>query len=169
MTAGPVLPLLAVLIFLSLPALADDVLLRPSARLVFKHPQMLAPGNCVRYEEGGSGWGPAYYLTGTVIAAEIRSRHLAPCPVVSGKNPDQYSRDEFNRLALAFPCVAPDVPARNEQIGIVRLRVEDWETPHGVRAANAGRLYRGMLVERKLAKGMEIELEADLLIPCSHE
>jgi hypothetical protein len=44
--------------------------------------------------------------------------------------------------------------------------VTDWETPHAVRAANAGRLYRGMFLDRKLEKGMEIELEADLLAVC---
>ena len=55
---------------------------------------------------------------------------------------------------------------RDEQIGLVRLRVSSWETPYAVRAANAGRLYRGMFIDRKLEKDMEIELEADLLGPC---
>ena len=34
----------------------EPVLLRPSAQLLFKHPAMLQPGQCVRYEEGGAGW-----------------------------------------------------------------------------------------------------------------
>ena len=79
---------------------------------------------------------------------------------------EQYSRAEFNRHALAYPCVSPGVPERDEQIGIVRLRVTDWETPHAKKAENAGRLYRGSFIDRALEKGMEIELEADLLGVC---
>lgn len=157
------------LALLAAPALADEPVLRPSARLVFKYPAMLQAGQCVVYEEGGSGWimtEPVYYLKGEVIAAEVRTRHLGKCPVVPGKNIDQYSRDEFNRQALAYPCVSVDVAERDEQIGIVRLRVSRWETPHALKAANAGRLYRGRFIEQELKKDMEIELEADLLGVC---
>jgi hypothetical protein len=56
---------------------------------------------------------------------------------------------------------------RDEQIGIVRLRVASWETPHAILAANDGRLFRGMFIDRKLEKDMEIELEADLLGVCA--
>lgn len=158
-----------VLAFLAAPALAADPVLRPSAELLFKQPELLQPGRCVAYREGGSGWAmtdPVYYLKGTVRAAEVRTRHLGRCPTVPGKNIEQYSREEFNRQALAYPCVAETALEREEQLGIVRLLITDWETPHGVRAANAGRLYRGMFIDRKLKKGMEIELEADLLGTC---
>ena len=67
------------------------------------------PGQCVRYEEGGSGWvvtEPVYYLKGEVLSAEVRTRHLGKCPVVPGKNRTQYSREEFNRHAQAYPCVS---------------------------------------------------------------
>lgn len=157
------------LAWLALSAQAVEPVLRPSARLLFKQPEMLKAGQCVRYEEGGAGFivtDPVFFLKGEVIAAEVRTRHLAKCPVVPGKNIEQYSRDEFNRHANAFPCVAQDVAERDEQIGVVRVRVSDWETPHAKRAENAGRLYRGMFVDRKLEKGMEIELEADLLAVC---
>ena len=60
----------------------------------------------------------------------------------------------------------PGMPERDEQIGIVRVRITEWETPHAARAANAGRLFRGMFVDRKLETNMEIELEADLLGLC---
>jgi hypothetical protein len=79
---------------------------------------------------------------------------------------EQYSRDEFNRHALAYPCVSQGVAERDEQVGIVRIRVADWETPHAKKAENAGRLYRGTFIDRKLEKGTEIELEADLLGVC---
>jgi len=160
---------LAALALLALPAVADEIALRPSAKLLFKQPELLRPGSCVVYEEGGSGWvvtEPVYYLKGTVVSAEVRTRHLGVCPLVPGKTLLQYSREEFNRQALASPCVSPGVPERDEQIGIVRLRVGDWETPHEKKAANAGRLYRGNFIERKLEKGMEIELEANLLGVC---
>ncbi len=147
----------------------EPVLLRPSAQLLFKHPAMLQPGQCVRYEEGGAGWvmtEPVFYLKGEVLGTEVVVRHLGQCPTVPGKNIEQYSRAEFNRHALAYPCVSPGVPERDEQIGIVRLRVTDWETPHAKKAENAGRLYRGSFIDRALEKGMEIELEADLLGVC---
>lgn len=162
--------LLAALACLAAGAHADEASLRPSARLLFKQPELLRAGQCVRYEEGGAGWvmtDPVFYLKGDVVAAEVRTRHLARCPVVPGKNIEQYSRAEFNRHALAYPCVAADVPERDEQIGVVRVRVTDWETPHVRKAENAGRLYRGMFIDRQLEKGMEIELEADLLSVCS--
>ncbi len=161
--------LLVVLALVITPALAVEPVLRPSARLLFKQPELLQAGTCVLYEEGGSGGiiaDPVYYLKGAVLSAEVRTRHLGKCPLVPGKNMEQYSRNEFNRHAQAFPCVAENVPERDEQIGVVRLRVTAWETPHAIRAANAGRLYRGTFIERKLEKGMEIELEADLLGVC---
>ena len=163
--------LLVALAALAMSAQANEpVLLRPSAQLLFKQPAMLQPGQCVRYEEGGAGWvitEPVFYLKGEVIAAEVRTRHLGQCPLVKGKNMEQYSRAEFNRLALAHPCVSKGVPERDEQIGIVRVRVTDWETPYVKKAENAGRLYRGGFIDRPLEKDMEIELEADLLGVCA--
>jgi len=158
-----------VLAVLAMPALADEPSLRPSARLLFKQAELLQTGSCALYEEGGAGWvvtEPVYYLKGDVVAAEVRTRHLGVCPQVPGKNIEQYSREEFNRQALAFPCVSPNVAERDEQVGVVRLRVTDWETPHVRKAANAGRLYRGMFLDQVLKKGLEIELEADLLGTC---
>ncbi|MBU1362983.1 MAG: hypothetical protein KKE51_04065 [Gammaproteobacteria bacterium] len=161
--------LLVVLVSLTLPAQAAEPALRPSATLLFKQPELLRTGQCVRYEEGGDGWvvtDPVFFLKGEVLAAEVRTRHLGKCPVVPGKTLEHYSRDEFNRHAQAFPCVAEGVAERDEQSGVVRVRVADWETPYAKKAENAGRLYRGMFIERKLEKGMEIELEADLLRVC---
>ncbi len=157
------------LALLAVPALAAEPALRPSARLLFKQPEMLQAGRCVIYEEGGAGWivsEPRFFLRGKVIAAEVKTRRLGHCPVVPGKSIEQYSREEFNRHALAYPCVPADAAERDEQIGMVRLQVADWETPHERKAANAGRLYRGMFIDRALKQGMEIDLEADLLKVC---
>lgn len=155
---------------LSTPALAAEPQLRPSAGLLFKQPELMRAGTCVLYREGGDAWvlpEPVFYLKGEVLSSGVQTRHLGQCPLVPGKNLDQYSRDEFNRQALAFPCVAAGTAERDEQIGMVRLRVTDWETPHAKRAENAGRLYRGMFIDRRLEKGLEIELEADLLDRCA--
>lgn len=162
--------LLTALGSLALNAVADEAALRPSARLLLSQPEMLHPGRCVTYEEGGGGWiitDPVYYLKGEVVASEVRTRHVGRCPPVPGKSPEQYSRAEFVRHALAYPCVDDAADEAQMQIGIVRLRVLDWETPHAKRAENAGRLYRGMFIERRLEKGMEIEIEADLLGICA--
>ena len=161
--------LLLLLTVLALPVLADEPVLRPSARLLFKKPEVLQAGACVAYKEGGSGWimtDPVFYLKGTVVSAEIRGRRLQTCPEVPGKSVEQYSREEFNRLALAYPCLEAGVPEHDMQIGMVRLRVTTWETPYAKLAANAGRLYRGMFIDRKLQKNMDIEVEADLLEAC---
>lgn len=155
--------------WLAISVQAAEPALRPSAQLLFKDPGMLKEGQCVRYEEGGAGWvitEPVFYLKGEVLSAEVVTRHLGHCPVVPGKNMDQYTRAEFNRHARAYPCVSTDVAERDEQIGIVRVRVVDWETPHAKKAENAGRLYRGTFVDQRLQQGMEIELEADLLEIC---
>lgn len=161
---------LAGLLFLAGGAWAEDEPgLRPSARLLFQQPDVMRPGACVMYREGGSGWiltEPVYWLRGTVVASEVRSRHLGRCPEVPGKMMEQYSREEFNRLANARPCVSRDDLARDEQVGMARVRIDDWETPWAKRAANTGRLYQGHFIDRPLQKGMEMEIEADLLGSC---
>jgi len=162
--------LLLALSVLSSSVLADEQPLRSSARLLFKQPELLQPGRCVVYEEGGAGWiatEPVYYLKGEVVAGEVKTRHLGVCPQVPGKEIRQYSRDEFIRLAKAHPCVSEQAKERAEQFGLVRLRVTDWETPHARKAENAGRLYRGTYLDQRLEKGLEVEIEADLLGACT--
>lgn len=157
------------LALLSMPLQAEEALLRPSAGLLFKYPELLRTGACAVLREGGAGWilvEPMYYLRGTVTGSEVSTRRLSQCPVVAGKTREQYTRDEYVRLVAATPCLAPGEAERDEQVGLVRLRVEDWETPHVRKAENSGRLYRGMYLDQPLKKGMEIELEADLLGPC---
>ena len=87
-------------------------------------------------------------------------------PGVRVTESNSYSREQFNRLVLAHPCVSSANYAREVQSGMIRLRVDQWETPHVRRAASAGRLYRGMFINTNLKEGMEIELEADLLGSC---
>lgn len=152
-------------------AQATSPLLRPSARLLFKQPDLLRPGQCVRYREGGAGWvmtDPTFHITGVVLGSRIEARRLGTCPQVPGKNPEQYSREEFIRHARAFPCLAPGETEVQADVGLVRLRVEQWDTPHAKRAANQGRLYRGQFLDQPLSRGSEIELEADLLESCSN-
>lgn len=159
-----------VLALLVLPLQAEEPALRASAGLLFKYPELLRPGSCVTYREGGAGWilrEPLYYLRGTVTTAEVTTRRLERCPELPGKTREQYTRDEYVRLMRAMPCLANGAAPREEQVGMVRLEVIDWETPHVRKAENAGRLYRGMFLDQPLKKGLEVELEADLLGPCS--
>jgi hypothetical protein len=158
------------LALLVLPLQAEEPALRASAGLLFKYPELLRPGSCVTYREGGAGWilrEPLYYLRGTVTTAEVTTRRLERCPELPGKTREQYTRDEYVRLMRAMPCLANASAPREEQVGMVRLQVIDWETPHVRKAENAGRLYRGMFLDQPLKKGLEVELEADLLGPCS--
>lgn len=116
---------------------------------------------------GGVFSGPVYFLRGEVLSRTIRRWHLGQCPQFAGKGElARYSRDEFIRHAQAHPCVSPGQAERDEMIGMVRLRVLDWETPHERRMANAGRLYRGFFLDQRLRAGEEIELEADQLAAC---
>lgn len=160
---------LFMLLLVGAPVLAEVPALRPSASLLFKAPELLRPGSCVRYQEGGAGWiarEPEFFLRGEVVSAMLDFRQVGTCPLVPGKSLHQYQRAEFVRYLQALPCVAPGAAPRNQQIGLVRLRVVDWETPHERKAENAGRLWRGHFIDMKLEKGMEIEMEADLLGNC---
>ena len=148
--------------------LAADPPARPSARLLAASPPEFLPGRCVIYEEAGEGMGALadYYVRGRVVATRIESRQAGVCPRVPGRGIENYTRAEFNRLALAQPCVLNEGAAGEVRIGLVTLRVEAWETPHNRRAANVGRLYRGMFIDRELKKDIEIEIEADQLGSC---
>ena len=158
------------LALLAFAAAAGEPPTRPSARLLKAQPQVFEAGRCVIYQENGGGGGASdteYFIRGRVVAAALETRSLSACPEVPGRTIEQYTRAEFNLLALAYPCLSGETAAFDVQVGIVRLRVEDWETPHARRAANAGRLYRGMYIDRELKRGMEITLEADLLGACA--
>jgi hypothetical protein len=159
----------ALLLLFLVPAAADAAELRPSARLVEAQPEYLQPGRCVVYAESDAtlvSTVPEYFVRGRVLAVLVAERRLARCPEVVGRGIENYSREEFNRLVLAQPCVSADRYARDVKLGLVRLQVAEWETPHARRAANGGRLFRGMFIAQKLEAGMEIELEADLLGAC---
>ncbi len=148
-------------------AAASDAELRPSARLILADLEAWQAGRCVIYREVNPGVADAwFYVRGRIVAASVQTRRLALCPQVAAREIEQYTREEFNRLVLAHPCVSSEKYAREVQSGMIRLRVDQWETPHARRAASAGRLYRGMFIDKNLKEGMEIELEADLLGSC---
>lgn len=165
----PILLVIASIFHIGATACAADNNMRLSGRMLFKEPELTRPGACLLYREGGAGWiltEPQYWLKGTVISAEPRKFKPEICPVVPGKNVEQYTRDEFNRLAQAYPCVSSEASRKETEMGFIRFKVDDWETPWAKAAANAGRLFQGFYLDRKLQKNMELELPADLLIPC---
>lgn len=146
---------------------AEDM--RLAGRMLFKMPELAKPGACVMYREGGAGWiltEPVYWLRGTTVGSEVRKRKLDVCPDAGGKPIEHYTREEFNRLANAQPCVSKAENSREEDVGIIRIRVEEWETPWAKRAANTWRLFQGNYLDKPLKKSGEIELDADLLGPC---
>ncbi len=150
--------------------MADETALRPSASLLFKQPELLKAESCVRYQEGGPGWGGnslRFFVEGKVISARIERRTLTACPARAGQATGSLTRDDLNQLAKAYPCLARGEPETPADLGMVRLAVEHWETPHERRMATAGRLWRGHFIDRPLVKGLEIELEADLLETCA--
>lgn len=154
---------------LSVITCAAEESTRPDGRVLFPDPALAKPGTCVVYREGGAGWmltEPVYWLRGTTIAGEVKQRHVGRCPMVPGKRIEEYSREEFNRLAAAHPCVEREENVRDEDFGAIRLRVEDWDTPWARRAANAGRLYQGSYLDQPLQNGIELELDARLLNAC---
>ena len=151
------------------PAQAESLTLRPASELTFRQPEVLQPGQCVRYEEGGQGWllpEPLYYLKGEVRGTAVRTHEPGACPVLTGRSPRQYPREAYNRLLRAQPCGQAEIARGPRPVGMVRLRVSDWETPHDRKAEAAGRLWRGMFIDQRLEKGAEIEIEADLLALC---
>ena len=163
----------AVFLGLLLPALmtaqAAEDNMRLAGRMLFKVPELAKPGTCVMYREGGAGWiltEPQYWLKGTVLSAAPKKVTPAICPRVAGKAIEQYSRDEFNALAKTQPCVAKAENQKEVEIGFIRFKADDWETPWGRTAANAGRLFQGYYLDLKLHLGLELELQSDLLIPC---
>ncbi len=120
--------LVAVLLSVATWGAAAETELRPSASLLFHHADLVRPGRCVLYREGGGGWvltAPQYWLRGAVAASEIRQRRLEQCPELPGKNKDQASREEFVRLAAAYPCLAPGEAPREISLGVVRVAVEE--------------------------------------------
>lgn len=145
---------------------AEDM--RLAGRMLFKEPELAKPGACVMYREGGAGWiitEPVYWLKGRTVAAQVQKRRIEVCPD-AGKQPGQLSREEFNRLARTQPCVSSPEKVREEDIGVIRLRIDDWETPWAKKAANSGRLYQGYFLDQILRKGEEMEIDADLLMAC---
>ena len=96
------------LALLAFAAAAGEPPTRPSARLLKAQPQVFVTGSCVIYQENGGGGvsDTEYFVRGRVVAAARATRRLAACPEVSGRSIEQYSRAEFNRLALAYPCLS---------------------------------------------------------------
>lgn len=148
---------------------AADEALRLSQSLAFRQPELTRPGTCVMYREGGSGWlltEPQYWVKGQVVSAHARKHRLELCPLIAGKEIEQYNRSEFNRWARAQPCVTHASAQAEMESGFVRFQVLDWETPWARRAANAGRLFHGHYLDQPLHKGLELEIAEQLLIAC---
>lgn len=141
-------------------------------RMLFPQPELARAGTCVNYREGGAGWlltQPVYWLRGETVSARVEKRKIARCPESAGKLPQNYSREEFVRLLRAKPCQAQASTDNGSEIdiGVIRVRITDWETPWARREASAGRLYRGQYLDQPLQRSQEIDIDADLLSECA--
>lgn len=155
--------LLTLYLFSTAALAAEDMRLADS--MLFKQPELAKPGACVMYREGGAGWiltEPVYWLKGTTIASEVRKRTPGICSDATGSN----TREEFIHRASAPPCFDRAERSREEHVGTIRLRIDEWETPWAKRTANTWRLHQGHYLDKALKKGQEIEIDADLLGAC---
>lgn len=127
-----------------------------------------AQGDCARYREGGGGYilkEPTYWLRGTVIEVYLRPHRMEVCPN-PGKPRAHYTREDWRRLADAYPCVGDPARVRDAEALRVRLRAEDWDTPMGVQHGRNGMLMRGHFLDTELAEGVVVDIDGTLLERC---
>ncbi len=155
-------------LFLSLSAVADEAGNLQLSSGLAASPEVLRPGQCVRYQEGGTGFlgrTPMYWLEGVVLEARHEARSLLPCSSRWLELPR--SREILLEREEAMPCLRQEgaAPASTEQ-ALVRIRVQGWETPWDKVAATRGRLYRSHYLAQPLTEGAELEINGALLSPC---
>ncbi len=160
--------MLPLCLFLSLPALAEEAGTLQLAPGLAASPEVLRPGQCVRYQEGGTGFlgrTPMYWLEGEVLEARHEARSLLPCSRQWLEPPR--SRESLLEREAAMPCLRQEGAAPvSTELALVRIRVQRWETPWDKVAATRGRLYRSHYLAQPLAEGAELEINGALLSPC---
>jgi hypothetical protein len=153
------LPLATLISFLAAPAVHAEGVRAP------------AQGDCALYREGGGGYilkEPTYWLRGTVIETYMRPHRMDVCPNL-GKPRAHFTREDWVRIAAAYPCVTD--PAKVADIAVVRirLRAEEWDTPLGVQHGRNGMLMRDHFLDTELAEGVVLDIDGTLLERCDVE
>jgi hypothetical protein len=144
---------------------AMETPLKPALALPLPHPEVLRPGQCVRYPEEGEAGSADFWLEGEVLAVRYEEAGLGLCPLDWQRPP--VDRHEFLAREARMPCLRAATPspytiARPR----VRLKVLRWETSWNKASARFARLYRGAYLDQPLRAGMELEIDAALLVPC---
>lgn len=144
--------------------------LRLTQGLAAPQPELLKPGQCVRYQEGGAGFlgrEPLFWLEGTVVAARHEQLLLKQCPAEWQAEKLPPSREAFLQREQQMPCLLQlEQQTGSTEMAWVKLRVARWETPWAKSWANKGRLYRGMYLDRELTTDLEVEINARQLSAC---
>lgn len=151
--------------------------LRPLVLLAFLLPisgafadaaRMPAPGDCALFREGGEGYilkAPTYWLKGTITEVYRRPHRMDLCPN-PGKPKERYTRDDWKRLAEAYPCVSDAARAREVEAIRIRLRVDRWDTPWTSQHGHNGWLFRGHFLDTELKEGVILDIDGTLLERC---
>jgi len=131
-------------------------------------PRMPVKGDCAMFREGGEGYilkTPTYWLRGTVDAIYRRPHRMALCPQM-GKPRERYTRDDWMRVADAYPCVTDPAKEREVEAIRIRLRADAWDTPWTSQHGHNGWLYRGHFLNTELKEGVILDIDGTLLERC---
>lgn len=150
----------------SLAEETQEAPLKPTLGLPLPYPEVLRPGQCVRYSEDGEAGRGDFWLEGEVLAVRYERAGVDLCPLDWQRPPAD--RREFLAREARMPCLkaagtpSPYVIERPR----LRLKVLRWETNWNKASARTARLYRGTYLDQPLQAGMELEIDAALLAPC---
>jgi len=152
-------PLTRLVLLLLLPAVPA---------LAAEPPRLPVAGDCALFREGGEGYvlkAPTYWLKGTIVELYHRPHRMDRCPDF-GKPRTKYTRDDWRRLAEAYPCVSDAANAKEVEAVRVRLRVDAWDTPWTSQHGHNGWLFRGHFLDTELKEGVVIDIDGTLLERC---
>lgn len=129
---------------------------------------MPEPGDCALFREGGEGRvfkTPTYWLRGRIAEIRPRTHRVELCPD-PGHPRERYTREDWKKLAAAWPCTTD--PARVREIETIRilLRVDAWDTPWSRQHGQNGWLFRGHFLDTELKEGVVVEIDGSLLERC---
>ncbi len=152
----PLRSLVLLVLLLPFVAAADDAARLPAA------------GDCALFREGGQGYiltAPTYYVRGTVAGVYTRPHRVDLCPN-RGKPRAQYTREDWQRFAEAWPCVNDPARAREIEVVRIRLQVDDWDTPWALQHGRNGMLMKGHFLATELQQGVVLDIDGTLLERC---
>jgi len=154
---------------LTILILSAQPLLAPAAEsAVEAAARMPVAGDCAQFREGGEGYilkAPTYWLRGSIVEIYRRPHRMGLCPD-PGKPKTRYTRDDWQRLADAYPCVNEAAKVRDVEAIRIRLRVDAWDTPWSNQHGHNGWLYRGHFLGTELKEGVVLDIDGTLLERC---